>query len=298
MTSETTAEAATDQRSPGGRDPELHQSFLFYDRLRFLKVAAALVIVSTLVYAINSPMGGRNGGTWVGYTLGTIAAGIIVWLSWFGWRKRHYAATRARLSAWLSAHVYLGLSLIVLATLHCAFDFGWNVHTLAYALMILVIASGVYGIFAYARYPRMLTRNRLGATQIQLLGQIASVDGEIRQALLGMDDAIVRAVAPATARDDIGGTVWRQLSGRYPNCTTAAAMRALADIEAKLPAERQEELRALVILLTRKNELLTRVRRNIQYKGMMDIWLYVHVPLTFALLAALTAHIISVFFYW
>jgi hypothetical protein len=30
----------------------------------------------------------------------------------------------------------------------------------------------------------------------------------------------------------------------------------------------------------------------------MDIWLYFHVPLSFALLAALTAHIISVFFYW
>jgi hypothetical protein len=28
----------------------------------------------------------------------------------------------------------------------------------------------------------------------------------------------------------------------------------------------------------------------------MDVWLYLHVPLTFALLAALTAHIISVFY--
>ena len=31
---------------------------------------------------------------------------------------------------------------------------------------------------------------------------------------------------------------------------------------------------------------------------MLEIWLYVHVPLTFALIAALSAHIISVFFYW
>jgi ABC-type transport system involved in cytochrome bd biosynthesis fused ATPase/permease subunit len=52
------------------------------------------------------------------------------------------------------------------------------------------------------------------------------------------------------------------------------------------------------VLLTRKAELLGRVRRDIQYKAMMDIWLFVHVPLTFALLAALVAHILSVFFYW
>ena len=30
----------------------------------------------------------------------------------------------------------------------------------------------------------------------------------------------------------------------------------------------------------------------------MDVWLFVHVPLTFGLLASLTAHVVSVFFYW
>jgi hypothetical protein len=277
---------------------EVHQSFLFYRRFLHLKLAGALVVLSSVIYAVDSPRGGPNGGTWLGYTLGTIAAGIICWLTWFGWRKRAYAATQLRLAAWLSAHVYFGLSLIVLATLHCAFDFGYNVHTLAYVLMVLVIASGIYGIFAYARYPRLMTRNRMGATQTQLLGQIALLDGEIRQGLLGADDAIVRAVAPATERDAIGGSAWRQLSGRYLDCPTAAALTAFNELERGLPVERQEAMRNIPVLLTRKAELLGRVRRDIQYKAMMDIWLFVHVPLTFALLAALVAHILSVFFYW
>ena len=61
-------------------------------------------------------------------------------------RKRAITRGRWSLKAWTSAHVYLGLSLIVIATLHTGFQFGWNVHTLAYALMMLVIVSGIYGI--------------------------------------------------------------------------------------------------------------------------------------------------------
>ena len=33
-------------------------------------------------------------------------------------------------------------------------------------------------------------------------------------------------------------------------------------------------------------------------QALMEIWLYVHVPLTLGLIAALTAHIVSVLFYW
>src|SRR5258706_12574534 len=275
-----------------------HQSFLIYRRFLHLKLATVLIGVATAAYLIHAPMGGPSGSTWLGYTLGTIAALIIVWLTWFGWRKRSYGTARFPLTGWLSAHVYLGLSLIFLATLHTGFRLGWNVHTLSYALMILVILSGVFGVFAYARYPRLITANRLGASQTQMLGQIASIDGEIRQAILGMNDAVVKVVAPATERDAIGGSVWRQLSARYPDCPTAAALHGIQAGARGLAQDQQVATRKILILLTRKAELLHRARRDIQYKGLMQIWLYVHVPMTFALLAALATHIIAVFFYW
>jgi len=40
------------------------------------------------------------------------------------------------------------------------------------------------------------------------------------------------------------------------------------------------------------------MRRDVQLKAMLEIWLYFHVPLSFALLAALAGHVISVFYYW
>ena len=66
----------------------------------------------------------------------------------------------------------------------------------------------------------------------------------------------------------------------------------------RVPPEQQAIYRQLRVLLDEKAQLLTRARRDISYKAMMDVWLYFHVPLSFALLAALGAHVISVFFYW
>ena len=59
-----------------------------------------------------------------------------------------------------------------------------------------------------------------------------------------------------------------------------------------------EALRKLIDLLTRKKSLAGRVARDIQFQALMEIWLYIHVPLTLGLIAALTAHIVSVLFYW
>ena len=135
----------------------MHQSILIYKRFLYLKLALLAIITAILAYSIHAPLGAPNGGTWLGYTLGGLSASLVVWLMWFGIRKRRYAPGNVNLEAWLSAHVYFGLTLIILATLHTGFQFGLNVHTLAYALMILVILSGMFGVYSYIRYPREMT---------------------------------------------------------------------------------------------------------------------------------------------
>ena len=60
----------------------------------------------------------------------------------------------------------------------------------------------------------------------------------------------------------------------------------------------QAALDQVVQLLEKKAAALQRLRGYVQRRALLEIWLYVHVPLTFATIAALSAHIISVFFYW
>src|SRR3546814_14386858 len=78
------------------------------------------------------------------------------------------------LKAWTSAHVYLGLGLIVIGTWHTGFQLGWNVHTLAWALMMLVILSGLYGVIVYATLPAALSNHRDQMAPMQMLEEISA----------------------------------------------------------------------------------------------------------------------------
>ena len=55
---------------------------------------------------------------------------------------------------------------------------------------------------------------------------------------------------------------------------------------------------ALAFVLVEKDQLLSRARRALRLKTILDLWLYIHVPLSIALLAALVVHVLAVFIYW
>ena len=199
-----------------------HQSILAYARYRYLKLATVARVAVVAVYAWDRPPNGRYGGTWLGYTLGTIGALMILWLSWFGVRKRNYSSTAGMLQGWLSAHVYFGTVLIVIATLHMAFKVGWNVHTLAYVLMLAVIFSGFYGVYAYMRFPREMTDNLGDDTLALLLIKITDLDREARQLTLSLPDSISKLVLESAQGTQIGGSWVQQLRGRDSYCPTTA----------------------------------------------------------------------------
>jgi hypothetical protein len=273
-----------------------HEGFLRHKRFRWLKVALGLSLLSLAAYILADVQPRPNGGSWLGYTLGTIGALLILWLTLLGLRKRAMTRGRWSLKAWTSAHVYLGLSLVVVVTLHTGFQFGWNVHTLAYALMMVVILSGIYGISVYATLPRELSDNRAEMTKGQMIDAVHKLDRQLQVAAQPLKSDEAEIVLLSTEDDPFRGGLYRRLSGRYPRCGTA---RALAAMQAQgVPEAHADTVEAVIGLLERKLAALARIRRHLRLKALLEVWLYVHVPVTFALIAALAAHIVSVFFYW
>ncbi|HET9637929.1 MAG TPA: hypothetical protein VFP12_01855 [Allosphingosinicella sp.] len=275
-----------------------HEGFLRHRRFLWLKIALALSLVALAGYVLIDAQPRPNGGSPYGYALGTVGVLLILWLTLLGLRKRAMTRGRWSLKAWTSAHVYLGLSLVVIATLHTGFQFGLNVHTLAYALMILVILSGLYGIVAYARLPQQLGASRSEMTRPQMIDAVIKLDRQLRTAAQPLGHEEARIVQISLDDDAFAGGLYRRLSGRYDRCRTA---RALAETRRRLAVATGEQARALesvAALLERKAAALARIRRHLRIKALLEVWLYVHIPFTFALLAALAAHVVSVFFYW
>jgi hypothetical protein len=271
-----------------------HEGFLRYAGFRWAKISGGLCLLIIVSYALVDVTPRHNGGSWYGYTLGTIGALLILWLTALGYRKRKMTSDHWSLKAWTSAHVYLGLSLIVIGTWHTGFQLGWNVHTLAWALMMLVILSGLYGVIVYATLPQALSNNREQMTQMQMLEAIRAFDRQLHTAAQPLTPEDTAPVLAALDEDPFAGGIAARLSGRYPNCATTAALRTLT-LSRTSDAEARDKV---VGLLRQKEAALARLRQHLRIRGLLEIWLYVHVPLTFALIAALSAHVISVFFYW
>jgi hypothetical protein len=293
----------------------IHQSALKYRNARYLWWALGLMLASIALYVTQGGFRAASGGTWQGYTLGTVGALLIGWLSLLGVRKRAYKSASGSVAGWTSAHIYLGATLILVATLHCAGQFGWNVHTLAYVLMIIVIFSGFVGVYTYINLPTQLAANSSGGGgRAELFAELYDLNKRLLTLAQRADLSIQTAVTSSIERTVIGGGVTAQLFGvdnsRFVRQSGGAAqLVANADQQAaidfvgeRLPrADRASEvpqLQQLVNNMSRRQSVLRRIRRDIRLSGWLQFWLYIHVPVTIALLVALVLHIIVTFMYW
>ncbi len=293
----------------------IHTGILEYRAARYLWIAIVLIAICIGLYLSQSDAEQpANGGTWQGYTTGTLGALLILWLSLLGIRKRRYRSRIGSVAGWTSAHVYLGTSVIIIGTLHSAGQLGWNIHTIAYVLMCAVVISGFFGIYYYMSLPDKSLLNRGGRSRQALFTELHELDVEGHKAAELCSSDIAVSATSAIERTSIGGGVLAQLlrsdqskmsiqtHGKPAIVKNSDQSRILAMIAARIPdAQRQSEvepLRNLMSIMARRQAVIRRIVRDIQLQGLMKVWLYLHIPLTIALLVSLTAHIVSTFLYW
>ena len=292
----------------------MHESILAFNKRRYLWVSLLISTLAIVAYWINDPQEPPNGGTPLGYTLGTIGALMILWFTFLGVRKRRYSSTLGTVQGWLSAHVYLGIALVIIVLLHTGFQFGINVHTLALALMVLVVASGLYGVLIYVRYPERLSQNRDGANRSELYDQLGDIDRRSRRIAETLPPEFQELVSSGISRTLLGGSVWARLRGKdqsqvvlqrgngsevVANAGQEAALDWLAERQSRSSdPEVAASIGELSALIRNKRRLLKKLTEDMRLQATIEVWLYAHVPLTAGLLMALFVHIVTVFMYW
>jgi len=294
----------------------MHQSFLNIQRYRYALYAGLLGAGCIAAYIVDSWRERPAGDTVLGYTLGGMAAALVLFLMAYGIRRRSFHARAGATKTWLSMHVYLGLCVLLIATLHSGFQFGYNVHTLSLALLGLIVLSGSWGVYAYLRYPALIARERGAVSREALLARLAEADRQAMQFAAALNLEVRDLIADAIRRTRLGGSAWAQLRGRdestlllvplhEPGFSRVVSNRGQEALIAELAKHQamtqdrnaQQTLHNLLQISGDKAVVLRRLQRDVQIQGLLQFWLYLHVPLSFGMLAALAVHIFSVFYY-
>ena len=279
----------------GVDQPHQSVSFLSYRRFFYLKLSSALVLICLAAYLTHEPIAGHIGSTWLGYTLGGVSAGLVLFLLWFGVQKRRYGQGTS-LSGWLSGHVYLGGVLVIVATLHSGFELGPNLHSLTWLLTVLTVLSGVIGVIVYCRYPALLSASRGGLTDSQVLVQVDALDRQCE----GLGATLGNNVADALSQSRSETSSMRVGCHLFVCVKDAALTHAARLLVERLCDDNNDHGRGreLHALLLRKETLLRDLRYQRRLVALMRVWLYFHVPLSVGLLMAMAGHVFLVFFYW
>lgn len=317
--------------------PLQRESFLTYRGLRYFKLAALLVGASLLAAVLLPARHAFGyGGSTYGFVLGSICALMVALLAWYGIRKRrppriadrrrddrrrfaidnpveadHRLASRRQPRTadnwrhgdsqlgWLSAHCYLGGALLLMALLHSGLHFGWNIHTLALVMLVLVTVSGVTGGLAYLQYPRQITENNSEESGEDLLLKIAELDEMMRVRALDLPDEVNQLVTDARNDSMLHDGLWQRLAGSHrPTLTDLAVARLEAIAKQLTDGDQPALVRDLYALLLRKKRLMVRATTEVSLHTRMQFWIDLHGPLSLGLLSALAAHVATILIYW
>ena len=120
----------------------------------FATLAAAAIVY--FIDVLNAPQGPR-GGSVVGLTFGILGLGFVIFAALLGARKRVPTWRLGRAQAWMRGHLWLGLLTLPIILFHAGFHFGGTLTRVLMWLLIITVASGVFGAALQHYIPRVMT---------------------------------------------------------------------------------------------------------------------------------------------
>ena len=269
-----------------------------------------ILAVATIVYIPYNhfTLGGARGGTLIGLIYGSVGFAFMIFAGLLSLRKKFPVWRMGRTSTWMRGHLWLGLIAYPLIFFHSAFSFGKG--TLTWWMMLLftiVIISGIVGAVLQHYMPKMMTKQvpyetiyaEIPRIREQLLDEadvkVAEVTGVtmtndamavagaetggVLVTLVQMEDD-VRNELTKFYDDEMRPYIEHQGTGNWPIADRTSASALFASLRTRLPEVIHPVVADLESICEEKRELDHQIRLHRLLHG----WLFVHVPLSLALL--------------
>ena len=112
--------------------------------------------ITYALYAVNAPAGPR-GDSSIGLAFGIVGFAFMIFAALLGARKRVPTWRLGRAQAWMRGHLWLGLLSLPLILFHGGFHFGGTLTRVLMWLLIITVASGLFGAVLQHYLPRLMT---------------------------------------------------------------------------------------------------------------------------------------------
>src|SRR5258708_23782640 len=187
--------------------------------------AAGLAVY--MFYAWSAPQGPR-GGSAIGLIFGAWGFGFMIFAAALGARRRVPTWRIGRAKAWMRGHLWLGLLSLPLILFHGGFHFGGTLTRALMWVLIVTVASGVYGAVLQNSIPKKMTADIPLET---IYDEISHVRGLLREEA---DRAVESICGDLGVAKDVSGKIQRAggFTALRPIAASAAPLRTSAAVSA------------------------------------------------------------------
>ncbi|MGH9340534.1 MAG: hypothetical protein ACRD1R_13315 [Acidobacteriota bacterium] len=278
-------------------------------------LVSAVLYIPYSIYAIPAP----SGGSWPGLIYAFLGTGMMLFALLLGLRKKYPTLRVGRLHAWMKGHVWLGLLSFPIILFHAGFALGGPLTTVLMVLFGIVVFSGLFGIVLQQYIPGLMTEQISMET---IFEQVDDILAQLRQEA----DAFVQAALSRESEEPFvmealgGGTESPLARNRYssdqselsrgrrvlddfyqrevrpflhdqagPDSRFASEQKSNVVFEQMrkvLPGSFHETLASLADIVEERRQLARQVKLHYLLHG----WLFIHVPLSMALMGLAAVH--------
>lgn len=277
--------------------------------------SVVILLVAAIIYIPYNEitLGGAAGGTVIGIIYGSVGFGFMIFAGLLSLRKRFPVWRMGRAQTWMRGHLWLGLISYPIIFFHSGFSFGHGALTFwMMVLFTIVIISGLVGAALQHYMPRMVTQmvpmetiygdsshvvRDLQEEAERIVGDIcgpvvamsataASASGmSISTVVQVMDKAAVAEMQRFYENEMLPYLKNAGARGSaLANSSTAGAM--FKNLRTLLPAAVHEALNDLENICYEKRQIDLQAKLHRFLHG----WLFVHIPLSYALLVMGAIH--------